>query len=469
MGLFINTNVASINARRQLMHSTTNLSRSFERLSSGLRVNSAKDDAAGLAISNRFTSQIRGLNQAVRNSNDGISLAQTVEGALQESTNILQRMRELAVQAANDTNTASDRESLDAEVQQLVAELDRIGETTTFNNQKVLDGSFVEMFFHVGANARETVNVRLQDARSTALGRAAIETSTVVTTNALADGDVIINSINIRATQASDDTVSTTLATASAMAKANAINDSTAFTGVTARALATEVDGGAIGGGTLDGTNNVTINGQIITGVIITGDDANENLLTQINAVADETGVIASLDANHELVLTARDGRNIEITASGTGAAITGLAAGVYTGALELSSTEQFLLEGAQPDYIGLAGGRLVGVNTANSVSTVDVMTRQGANRTIEVMDRALEEISSHRADLGALQNRLQSTISNLSNVSENLSASRSRILDADFAAETAALSRNQVLQQAGTSILAQANQQPQQALSLLQ
>ena len=174
MGLFINTNVSSLNAQRNLNGSTSALARSFQRLSSGLRINSAKDDAAGLAISTRFTSQIRGLNQAIRNTNDGISLAQTAEGALQESTNVLQRIRELAVQSANDSNSASDRESLDAEVQQLIDELNRIGNTTTFNGQRILDGSFIQSFFHVGANARETIGVAVRDARATALGRAAV-------------------------------------------------------------------------------------------------------------------------------------------------------------------------------------------------------------------------------------------------------------------------------------------------------
>ncbi len=469
MGLFINTNVASINAQRRLSQSNVNLSRSFERLSSGLRVNSAKDDAAGLAISNRFTAQIRGLNQAVRNSNDGISLAQTVEGALQESTHVLQRIRELSVQSANDTNTDSDRESLNAEVDQLIDELNRIGNTTTFNGQNVINGSFVETYFHVGANARETVSLRLQDARASALGRAAIEETAVVSTNALANGDVVINNISIRATQAVDDQLSTSFATGSAIAKAAAINDSSEFTGIQARALATEVDGGAIAGGTLDGTNYVQINGEVITGVIATADDADDLLVQQINAVVEQTGVIATLDADGELLLNARDGRNIEIVIGGTGNTITGLSAGLSTGQLELSGTVQFDLQGNQPDFVGLAGGRLVGVNSSNAVDTVDITTRAGSNRGIEVVDRALEEISSQRARLGAVQNRLESTISNLSNVSENLSAARSRILDADFAKESAALSRHQILQQAGTSILAQANQQSQQALSLLQ
>lgn len=186
MGLYINTNVASLNAQRNLSKSTATLGRTFQRLSSGLRINSAKDDAAGLSISTRFTSQIRGLNQAIRNTNDGISVAQTAEGALQETTNILHRVRELAVQSANDSNSESDRASMDLEVQALISEMNRIGDTTTFNSQKILDGSFIQSFFHVGANARETIAISVRDARATALGRAAIATSAIVSTLALA-------------------------------------------------------------------------------------------------------------------------------------------------------------------------------------------------------------------------------------------------------------------------------------------
>ncbi|MBU0551760.1 flagellin [Myxococcota bacterium] len=479
MGLFINTNVASLNAQRRLMNSNANMSKSFERLSSGLRINSAKDDAAGLAISNRMTAQIRGLNQAVRNTNDGISLAQTAEGALDETTNILQRMRELAVQSANDTNTASDRESLQAEVDHLVAEVDRIAETTSFNNLKILDGTFTGSRFHVGAKSRETIDLRITDARSHVLGRQARYDGNAVTSAGFAANDVVINSVSIRATQAVDDTVSTTLASASAIAKAAAINDSTAFTGVRALANATEVTGGAITAATMDSTNNVVINGEVITGFVMTGDDADDQLVTQINAVADETGVIASLDANNQLVLTAQDGRNIEVEVNGNGAN-TGLTTGVSHGSLTLQSDAQYTLTLAAGAELalghGLAGGgtSIEGVNSNFAVSAIasggaaDITTREGSNVAMDILDVALEHVSSIRADLGAIQNRLESTINNLSTTSENVSASRSRIMDADFAQETAGLSRNQILQQAGTSILAQANQQGQTALSLL-
>ena len=475
MGLFINTNIASINARRNLLGSSKDLSRSFQRLSSGLRINSAADDAAGLAISTRFTSQIRGLSQAVRNTNDGISMAQTIEGALQETTSILQRIRELAVQSASDVNTAADRESLDAEVTQLIDELNRIGDTTTFNNQNVLNGESVQTFFHVGANARETLAFGIKDARATSLGRAAVLTSAAVTSLAFADGDVALNGVSIRATTTPDDTVSTSLATSSAIAKAAAINDSTKHTGVTARALETVANAGNnVTAGTLDSSNYVEINGVTITGFNVSNDDADDTLVTEINAESGKTGVVASLDSNNDLVLTAVDGRNIQVNTVGNGGAISGLngaAAGdtVTTARLEINSDDLIRITGTAAAKAGFASNdEIVGVTSSNAVSTVNLLSREASNRAIEVIDRAIEQVSADRAELGAVQNRLESTVSNLSNVVENISSSRSRILDADFAFESAALARNQILQQAGTSILAQANQQPQQALALI-
>ena len=273
MGLYVNTNTASLSAKRNLNNSTRSLSNSFQRLSSGLRINSAKDDAAGLAISERFTTQVRGINQAIRNTNDGVSLAQTAEGGLQESTAILQRMRELSVQSANDTNTDSDRASIQDEVNALVDELDRIATKTTFNNKSVLDGSFTGAKFHIGANFRENLTVNVKDARSTALGRQAKYSSSgdiAVAGGAqgLQDEDVVINGVSIRSTVAADDTLSSTLNDASAIAKAAAINDSTEFTGVTATVEKTEVIAASdITAVTMDSTNNIAINGKVLTGL----------------------------------------------------------------------------------------------------------------------------------------------------------------------------------------------------------
>jgi flagellin len=481
MGLFINTNQSALNAQRQLSSTSNSLSRSFERLSSGLRINGAKDDAAGLSITTRFSAQIRGLNQAVRNSNDGISLAQTAEGALNETTNILQRIRELSVQSANDTNNDSDRASLQAEVSQLKTELDRIAETTNFNGNKILDGSFLSKDVQVGANVGETINVSIGGAATSDLARQVRETAQTgngtlieVDNAALASGDIEFSSrltkgtfVQVRGTVAADDNLSTTQADTSAIAKAAAINDLSNTTGVRAIVGDTMASGTAIAGGTLDGTNYIQVNGEKISGFSVEANDASGGLVDAINAVSDKTGVVASLDASSELVLTAADGRNIDVQIEGTAGVTTGLTGTINRGTLTLQSNEQFDLRAATGSEIGFGSG-VFGVNTDKAVSSVDISTRTGAVEALDVIDLALEDVSSQRADLGALQNRLESTINNLSTTSENLSASRSRILDADFASETAQLSRNQIIQQAGVSILAQANQQPQVALALL-
>jgi flagellin len=474
MGLFVNTNNAALNAQRNLLFSTSKLSKSFQRLSSGLRINTAGDDAAGLSISERFTSQIRGLNQSVRNANDAISLVQVAEGALQESTNILQRIRELSVQAASDVNTQADRDALQDEVAQLKGELERIGETTTFNQQKVLDGSFLDKKFHIGMNFRENIGVKVDDSRAKTLARHAVNTGASVTTQAIASGDLLINGTTIRATQTVDDNVSTTFATGSAIAKAAAINDATQFTGVSAYANETVRSSvGVIAGGTLDQTNYVTINGKTITGITVVEGDANHALLEAINAVATETGVVAAIDADGQVELTAQDGRNIEVTTTGTAGTMTGLSAAAGTSVdlatVTLHSTDQYQVTGNNESFIGFANDHIVGVTNVQAVEQIDISTRDGANLALLITDRAIAQVSANRSRLGAVQNRLESTINNLSTVSENASAARSRILDADFALETAQLSRNQILQQAATTVLAQANAQPQSALTLLQ
>ena len=499
MGLFINTNTSSINARRKLTSSTNALGRSFERLSSGLRINSARDDAAGLAISNRMTAQIRGLDQAVRNSNDGISLAQTAEGALNETTNLLQRIRELAVQSASDNNNPSDRASLNEEVTQLVDEVNRIAQNTSFNGNKILNGDIINSVLQVGANVGETLAVRVDSAEATQLSRQMRRVSAVG-----ADANLAMDSLKIatktsattskittiRSAVVSDDAVSTSLNANSAIAKASAINDAYEFTGVRAivgdtvvGSAGVTIQGGHninndIAGGALDETEFFILNGSKIAGFNVLQNDSDNSLVDAINAVIDDTGVIASLDGNSRLVLTAEDGRNIEVlTSSANVEGFTGLVAGVYGGEISLQSNQQVDIEfGATAnDSLGNlrldgggAGTAIFGVSSDFSVDTLNISTRAGSNLAIEIADLALEQISAQRASLGAIQNRLESTINNLTTNSENLSASRSRILDADFASETANLSRNQIIQQAGVSILAQANQQPQIALSLL-
>tara|TARA_B100001093_G_scaffold357174_1_gene341793 strand:+ start:566 stop:1978 length:1413 start_codon:yes stop_codon:yes gene_type:complete len=470
MGLFINTNAFANNAQRNLLGSSKKLGTSFQRLSSGLRVNSAADDAAGLAISERFNSQVKGLTQSIRNANDAISLVQVAEGALQESTAVLQRMRELSVQAASDVNTAADREAIQNEVGQLVDELQRIGDSTTFNQQKLLDGTFNDKFFHIGMNFQERIRVRVRDARSQTIGRVASFNTGQVSANSIGDDQLRINGVTIRATQLVDDQISTTQRTSSAIAKAAAINDFTNFTGVTAYVTETErAATGDIGGGLLDESNYVEINGRIFTGFEVQQDDADEKFINAINADLDQTGVLARRDDEGRVELVAADGRNIEVNVVGNAGAVTGLNSDVTRASLRLMSDSQFEVSGGGEPDIGMVPNAIVAVTANNSVETIDVRTREGANDGILILDRAIQQIASDRAELGAVQNRMQSTINNLASVSENAAAAKSRILDADFAAESAALAKNQVLTQAATTILAQANQVPQQALSLLQ
>ena len=475
MGMYVNTNNKALNAQRRLAKTAHGLGKSFQRLSSGLRINSAADDAAGLSISTRMTSQIRGINQAVRNTNDGISLAQTVEGALDESTNILQRIRELAIQAANDTNTLSDRQAMQAEVSHLKEELDRIALTTRFNDTKILDGSYAGSKFHIGYKSRETVTVRAMDARSNILGRQARYDGLAVNSEAMLNGDLNINSTTIRGTVATDDNLSTSNRAGSAISKAQAINDATQYTGVRAIVNKTSVAGTqAVQQVELNSDNYLVINDEIISGFTVSANDADGALINAINSIANETGVIARLDRDLNLVLEAEDGRNIEVEVIGNATNL-GVLQETYAGSITLQSRNA--IDMTQTDdgaerlgiYSNAAGGRtILGVNSTFSVETIDITTRLGANTAMDILDVALDQVSLIRSDLGAIQNRLQNTVNNLSATSENVTAARSRIRDADFASETAELSRLQILQQAGTSILAQANQAPNQVMQLL-
>lgn len=474
MGLYINTNAASLGVQRNLLQANDRLRVNFRRLSSGLRINSASDDAAGLSISERFTSQIRGLTQAARNANDGISLTQVAEGALEETTNILQRLRELAVQSASDINTDADRAAIQREVDQLVDEMNRIGETTKFNATTVIDGTYLDKFVHIGMDFRQARSISIDDARATALGRHAVVTGVAVSSLSLGDDELSINGTTIRATAAVDDTVSTSLATSSALAKAEAINDFSHITNVSAYANRTVRGSVAdVAGGTLDSNNYIAINGEILTGFVVSEGDADETLLNAINAEAEKTGVIASRDVDGRIELKAEDGRNIQVETVGNGHTSTGLRAGagedVQFATLTFNSDEQFQVGGTAEAKVGLVADALIGVSTKQVVETLDLTTRDDSNLAILILDRAIQQVADTRTRLGAIQNRLEATVSNLTAVAEHASAARSRIQDADFASETADLARNQILQQAATNILAQANSQPQGALTLLQ
>ena len=469
MAQIINTNISSLTAQRNANRTQNDLSTAIQRLSSGLRINSAKDDAAGLAISDRMTAQIRGTNQAARNANDGISLAQVAEGALGSVTGNLQRIRELAVQSANATNSASDRAALQQEVAQLTTEIDRVATQTQFNGLNLLDGTFTAQQFQVGANAGQTITVAgIASARTSALGISYTASVTSgVTTAPLTAGQLILNGNPIQASAAGS---AATQTADSAWSIAQAINASQG--GVVATANAVAVAGAVPGafGAIVAGT--VTINGVDI-GAVAAGGSAvaqGANVAAAVNAVSAATGVTAVANgATGAVTLTAADGRNVVIAGTQTN---TGFANGTTRGTLTLATNgvnpAPITIAGTAPASAGLAAGTTASTLTGTAISLVDISTVAGANTALSSIDSALQTINSSRAALGAVQNRFSSTIENLQTASENLSASRSRIQDADFAAETAALSRAQVLQQAGTAMVAQANQLPQQVLQLL-
>ena len=513
MPSIINTNMASLNAQRNLGVSQSALATSLQRLSSGLRINSAKDDAAGMAISSRMTAQINGLNQAARNANDGVSLSQTAEGALGAISDNLQRMRELAVQAANGSNSAVDRASIQAEVSQLSAEIDRVASTTSFNGNNVLDGSLTNATFQIGANSGQNISVSITSAKAAAigLGGGSLQSLGVLTGlggAALATAGVTGNPV----LQTDGTTITTTNATTGAVATgymAAATNDGVSWVGgvqkgnTSALAAAnaanaiSNVDGGVtataltkIVSGTITAFAGMTAGSMYVNGIDIgaiavsTTATSQTALIAQaINNKQSQTGVTASIDASGtSYTLTAADGRNIDISHTINGAAAAGTALAVITngfvtgttiyGQVSLHSNSTFVVAdgvtGTAAAQLGAGVGAATSTASTTGTGALDVSTAAGASNAITAIDAALASINSQRGALGAVQNRFIATVANLQNNVENLSAARSRIQDTDFAAETASLTRNQILQQAGTAMLAQANQLPQLVLSLL-
>ena len=474
MAAIINTNVSSLNAQRNLTTSQSSLATSIQRLSSGLRINSAKDDAAGLAISERMTSQIRGLNQAARNANDGISLAQTAEGALGAVGTALQRIRELAVQSSNATNSASDRQALQSEVNQLVSEIDRVSQQTEFNGIKLLDGSFTSQAFQVGANAGQTISIAgISSAKASSLGGLAAQTGTAVSAAASTDLTIALGggaAVSVSPSSAYVGSNASQDAT-SAYAKAAAIN-AAGISGLTVTASTAGTQAVGAIGGTAGDTYNLTINGvAVFTNTDVAAGLSNTQLRDAINNVSQQTGVTATLSGGN-MTLTAADGRNITVTESGTGftAGTDGLSvtggpfAAVLRGNLSISATDSITIGGTVAT-VGLSAS--IAKDTVG-IDSVDLTTFSGAQAALQRVDSALKTVNSARAALGAYQNRFEQVVSNVQTTAENVTAARSRIQDTDFAAETANLSRAQILQQAGTAMVAQANQLPQTVLSLL-
>ena len=494
MALTVNTNVASLNTQRNLNTSSKGLDTSLQRLSTGFRINSAKDDAAGLQISNRLTSQVNGLNVAVRNANDGISLAQTAEGALQQSTNLLQRMRDLALQSANGSNSASERRALQDEVTQLQGEFNRIADTTSFGGRKILDGTFGAQQFQVGANAFETIDVTLGNFRASSVGNNTrtlagnainVGFGRATAAGAAAAANNVAGTVTVAGSSGTSSAIS--VAGSSAKVAADAINSATGTTNVSADARTVV----GLSGLSINGTVNFNLTGSNASPVNIRATVTTTDLsalAAEINTKSGQTGISAEISSG-VLKMTSERGDDIVIGDfandaggtvnfttygyDGTGAAVDTVALTSGTtdssramGVVKLNSSKAFTSTSSD---LSTASATTALVSSLDAVDKIDITTAIGAQKALDVVDSAMTFIDSARAELGAKQNRFENTISNLQNISENAAAARSRIRDTDFAAETSELTKNQILQQAGTSILAQANQLPQAVLSLLQ
>jgi flagellin len=582
MGFRINTNIAALNSQRHLTNISEKLDKSLERLSSGLRINKSADDASGMATSVYLRGQIGGLNQAARNANDAISMTQTAEGALDISTNIILRLRDLAVQAATDT---TNRNLLIAEADQLIAELTRVANDTEFVGNTLLNGSFTSGKIQIGANQGQTISFSIGDVRAAALGERATTTATLDSGTAeggFSVGEFTINNRLVAATQETDDQVSimdlvgtdvnvaggsgavisglvingATIATVtlgnggaasiaadmiadlteavndavgttnvmaragsgntivltadtgknitfdltntnlsvaslstitglastyfasgatntnyngetSAIAKVAAIDSIKSSTKVDALAVATEVTGSAaVAAGTL-AAGSLYINGIDIGAVTVLDGDSSGALLAAINAKSSSTGVSASLDSQNRLVLNAADGRNVSVVAQSAASTATGISTDVYRGGVKLNSSDNFTITGSTDD-LGNITAKTYSTSLDYAVSLIDLSTQAGADDALATLDAAMYQLNGIRSGLGAIQSRVSMTIMNLTTTSENLSASESRIRDVDFAEETAVFTKNSILTQAATAILAQANQLPQLALQLL-
>ncbi|WP_439794453.1 flagellin [Photobacterium leiognathi] len=543
MAITINTNVTAMTAQRNLNSASSSVADSMQKLSSGLRINSAKDDAAGLQISNRLTNQTNGLNVAMRNANDGVSMAQTAEGAMQESTTIMERMRELALQSANGSNSDKDREAMQKEMGQLQAEMNRIADTTSFGGQNLLDGSFGTKSFQIGANSNETQSLGLMDVSSHALGREsfAIDTATNGAAIEVERGDANGHGA-FQLTVDGTDHDFTITQDMSREDFENKINNINGISGVkvhevdvitqaevtTATATETNVafEATAIGDAETvkfkinDGTE-LTLTGAQLKTVNATSpaDTAKDDLVAALNQQLTDAGSTvqinssgANLNAGFKFVdstgadikvdvetntTTASAGVTVGDAAlvnkdnlTGTDTNTTGTEvseevketqftvdfskAKIDTSIEEISFKSKEHDADATPAGPGAEGAEktesltIGNVKTIESVKSLDLSTAEGAQNAIDVLDSAMEQIDEKRAEIGAFQNRMNHTMSNLANINENVNASNSRIKDVDFASETINMTKGQILQQAGTSILAQAKQIPQAALSLL-
>jgi flagellin len=527
----INTNINAIAAQNSLRVSGLNQSTAMERLSTGIRINSAKDDAAGLAISTRMTANIRGISAAIRNANDGISLTQTAEGSLTSIGDNLQRIRELAVQSANSGNNPSDRAALNSEASQLIAEIDRIANNSTFNGIKLLDGSYKDQSLQVGAGNEQNdrISISIGDARTERLGAATTAQAVgvpITKGDQIENGQVTINGTNVGATFS--DGVSIYQSEGSAISKANAINAISNKTGVIASTRATTYTFAATDG---EGDFKFALNGVLIQGTLqpeVEGTPSvasASNIAAAVNAVSDKTGVYADIGSDGTYSLTANDGRNIVISinqdeidkletdiardedgvptdadyisvgldgtgieeatdirdfswatgedAGGSGATAVAADSYIIYGSVDLAtdSLKGIALGGpsASINNLGISSTVIAASKSAGSgVGSVNLSNARSSQSALATLDRAIDAVTNMRASMGAYQNRLTASIANLENTAMNLTASRSRILDTDYAKETTNLAKSQIIQQAATAMLAQANQSAQSVLALL-
>jgi flagellin len=491
----INTNIGALSAQANMTRVNDQLNTAMQRLSTGLRINAAKDDAAGMAIGEKMTSQIMGLNQAVRNATDGKNLIDTTESAHVEVSNMMQRLRELAVQGANDTNTSSDRGNIVAESRQLIAEINRVSETTTFNGMKVMDGSFSGKQFQIGADANQTVSINVDSTRATDIGAFTLRSD--VNVAAAATSDIAGGTTLVISGHAGSAEVDQT-AGMSAKELAAAVNGTTSQTGVSASAQTVAKLSNLSGEGQL----SFEVNGVEVGPVAISEDaDGNMDLRSlrdAINAQTTKTGVTAKMGENNtEILLSDSTGANISISgfASDDGAggtlsldvdvlnadgsdATTAFtttqtiddAAGdaTVTGQVTLSSTKEFSVHSSDVTTDEAFFENSNSRGNLEQLAEIDLSTAEGAAKALNVIDMALSKVSQSRSDLGAVSNRLDSTISNLTNISTSVQAARSQIMDADFAAESTNMARGQILSQAATAMLAQANASKQNVMSLL-
>lgn len=463
MALRVNTNVTALEAHRNLVKNDTSLSRSLERLSSGLRINRAADDASGMTIADNLKAQALGLGQAIRNANDGIALVQVADGALDESINIVNIIKSKAIQAASDGQNNDSRAAIQRDINKLLEEMQNIATTTSFNGMKLLDGTFLNKSFQIGAYKGETIGISIVSVQTNNVGAYASVTGGD-TTAALASGDLTLNGTDVGASSADSSTGANTTAhsAASAWAIAKAINSVASSTGVKATATNSYSDVAVVGGSLASG--GLTINGINIGAVTVAANDENNALVNAINAVSNQTYVTATNEGGI-IKLTAVDGSDIVVAGTDDGA-VTGIGNTTKHGTVTLDSRNAITIAGAAVGSAGLSAGT---VSVANAINSVDVRTQAGAAKAILQADYALANLDDVRSGLGSVQNQLESTVRNISVTRINISSAESAMRETDFAEESANFAKFQILAQSGTFAMAQSNSSMQNVMRLLQ